>query len=72
MTVTPNRVFLNGETVVLQRFDTLTDLLAKQAITTESGYVIAVNNTIVPNNQWSELVLQDGDHISLFQAIAGG
>ncbi len=33
---------------------------------------VAVNNAIVPRGQWSEFVINDGDRINLFGAIAGG
>ena len=33
---------------------------------------IAVNNAIVPRGQWSEFMLNDGDRINVFGAIAGG
>ncbi|MEH6454060.1 MAG: sulfur carrier protein ThiS [Psychromonas sp.] len=36
------------------------------------GSAIAVNQSIVSRSQWSEYKLNDGDQISLFQAIAGG
>lgn len=36
------------------------------------GSALAVNRTIIPRDQWDHVVLQDGDSILLFQAIAGG
>lgn len=33
---------------------------------------VAVNNAIVPRGQWSEFIINDGDRINLFGAIAGG
>ncbi|WP_300005331.1 sulfur carrier protein ThiS [uncultured Cedecea sp.] len=38
----------------------------------QPGSALAVNQTIIPRSQWGSLVLQDGDAILLFQAIAGG
>ncbi|OIQ48301.1 MAG: thiamine biosynthesis protein ThiS [Gammaproteobacteria bacterium MedPE] len=33
---------------------------------------VAVNNAIVPRGQWSEFIINDGDRINVFGAIAGG
>ncbi|KGY10968.1 thiamine biosynthesis protein ThiS [Vibrio tubiashii] len=38
----------------------------------EMGCVFAINNNVVPRNEWASTVLSQGDRISLFQAIAGG
>jgi sulfur carrier protein len=36
------------------------------------GSAVAVNQAIVSRSQWSEFMINEGDTISLFQAIAGG
>ena len=36
------------------------------------GCVFAINNTVVPRSQWQQTIVNEGDSISLFQAIAGG
>ncbi|WP_159739798.1 sulfur carrier protein ThiS [Vibrio atypicus] len=38
----------------------------------ELGCVFAINNEIIPRSKWHETRLNNGDSISLFQAIAGG
>ncbi|HKN02725.1 MAG TPA: sulfur carrier protein ThiS [Buttiauxella sp.] len=50
---------------------TLENLL-KQLCLMKPGIALALNHTIVPREQWEALLLNDGDHILLFQAIAGG
>ena len=37
-----------------------------------NGLAIAVNEQIVPRQQWAEFQLSEHDNISVFQAIAGG
>ncbi len=37
-----------------------------------NGSAVAVNQSIISRSKWSEFVLNEGDQISLFQAIAGG
>ncbi|NNN46070.1 MULTISPECIES: sulfur carrier protein ThiS [Vibrio] len=36
------------------------------------GCVFAINDNIIPKGLWAKTYLNDGDQISLFQAIAGG
>jgi len=36
------------------------------------GCVFAINEQIIPKGLWSKTFLNEGDQISLFQAIAGG
>ena len=36
------------------------------------GSALAVNQNIIPRDQWDHFAIQDGDTILLFQAIAGG
>lgn len=36
------------------------------------GVALAVNQEVVPASEWPQHILVDGDHIQLFQAIAGG
>ncbi len=38
----------------------------------DTGYVFAINNQVVPRSEWNSTMLAEGDSISLFQAIAGG
>jgi len=36
------------------------------------GIALAINQQIIPREQWDQYTLQDGDSLLLFQAIAGG
>ncbi|ORT48471.1 hypothetical protein ST37_18025 [Vibrio sp. qd031] len=39
----------------------------------ETGHcAIAVNNQVIPRSQWNLTLLNDGDVVSVFNAIAGG
>ncbi|AYN28042.1 MULTISPECIES: sulfur carrier protein ThiS [Buttiauxella] len=38
----------------------------------QPGVALAINQTIIPREQWETYLLNDGDQILLFQAIAGG
>ncbi|ASA55761.1 sulfur carrier protein ThiS [Vibrio gazogenes] len=38
----------------------------------EQGCVFALNEQVMTKSRWSQVMLNDGDQISLFQVIAGG
>ncbi|CAI1184678.1 sulfur carrier protein ThiS [Serratia entomophila] len=38
----------------------------------QPGAALAINQTIIPRADWASHLVQDGDDILLFQAIAGG
>jgi len=38
----------------------------------DQGCVFAINNSIIPRGSWESTKVNEGDVISLFQAIAGG
>ncbi|MBD1391360.1 sulfur carrier protein ThiS [Neiella sp. HB171785] len=65
------KVEVNGEPVELSAQATLMQLLdvLQQDL---SGVAIAVNQTIVPQHDWDDYLLQDRDNIAIFRAIAGG
>jgi len=47
---------------------TLLDVLALNP----AGSALAVNQVIIPRDNWPAHLLEDGDEILLFKAIAGG
>lgn len=65
------KVTLNDQPLELERSISISDLLA-QLDRQQPGSALAINQTIIPRNQWTTHYLQDGDDILLFQAIAGG
>ncbi len=55
----------------------LTDTLTVAALLTgmgqlKPGAAVALNQQILPREQWDQQHVQDGDQILLFQVIAGG
>ncbi len=51
--------------------NTLTELVAELALPT-SGIAIAVNQQIIPKDQWPTFSLQDGQDIIIIKAVCGG
>jgi sulfur carrier protein len=65
------RIQFNDEPLECTEGMTLATLLA-QLEQGKAGVALAVNQTIIPREQWSNYLLREGDTILLFQAIAGG
>ncbi|BDH47583.1 sulfur carrier protein ThiS [Salmonella enterica subsp. enterica serovar Choleraesuis] len=65
------QVWLNDQPIPCLAGIALSQLLA-QLSQPVSGVALAVNDRIVPQNQWANYLLQDNDRILLFQTIAGG
>lgn len=64
-------VTVNGVVQQINQQTTLTSL-QQQLDLPVVGSVFAINDQIIPKGLWSSKVLNEGDRISLFQAIAGG
>lgn len=64
------KLIINGQSqeYVCQDLTALLQILNKPA----NGLAIAVNEQIVPHQQWPQFQLTENDNISIFQAIAGG
>lgn len=65
------RIHFNDESIQCAEHLTLSLLLEEKQLL-RPGTALAVNQTIVPREQWETRLLHDGDQILLFQAIAGG
>ena len=50
---------------------TVHDLLV-QLNQQQAGAALAINQQIIPREQWAQHIVQVGDQILLFQVIAGG
>lgn len=64
-------VILNSKPQSVSIDDDLSSFIQSLDIDTQ-GTALAVNNTIIPRSKWQGHLLNEGDCITLFQAIAGG
>ncbi|MCM2681081.1 sulfur carrier protein ThiS [Echinimonas agarilytica] len=64
-------IFVNSEAVTVPDGASATDVLT-QLESLQTGVAIAINQTIIPQNEWPTKSLSEGDHVALFRAIAGG
>ena len=65
------RITLNEIPMECEETSTIATLLAT-VDRLQPGTALAVNQTIVPRDEWASRALHAGDDILLFQAIAGG
>lgn len=65
------RIHFNDEPMQCVENLTLANLLEQLGLL-KPGTALAVNQTIISRERWETHSLHDGDHILLFQAIAGG
>lgn len=65
------RIIINDQSMEFEAPVTicrLFDILQRQ----QAGTALAINQIIIPRSQWESHLINDGDNILLFQAIAGG
>ncbi len=65
------RILINDQAHHVQPNRSLTAIIEQLSLP-ELGCVFAINNSVIPRSEWSITHLNEGDAISLFQAIAGG
>ncbi|MEZ8880333.1 sulfur carrier protein ThiS [Vibrio lentus] len=64
-------ISINEQSEQVVHSSSLADIFQVLALP-DLGCVFAINNAVVPRSQWQQTVVNEGDAISLFQAIAGG
>lgn len=65
------KLFVNSKETELSG-DAPIQELARQLQLPEKGVAIAVNNKMIPRNEWNSHALQEGDHVTIIKAACGG
>ena len=65
------RITVNDDAMIFTEPVTVSALLAHLE-RSAAGVAVAVNQTIVVRDEWTGFIINDGDQVLLFQAIAGG
>ncbi len=65
------QILLNDTPYPCEPGETVQQLLIRLELD-NPGSALALNQTILPREQWEHHIVQDGDALLLFQAIAGG
>lgn len=64
-------VKINNQSVELVEGTTIRTLAEERRLP-EKGVAVAVNNEMVPRDEWDTHVLKDGDDIVILKAFCGG
>jgi len=66
------KVILNGDSYKTEK-KTLQALFEEtHPDSTSEGKAIAVNNEVIPSDQWDDYEIKDDDRIEVIQAVQGG
>ncbi len=65
-------VFLNNSSLHFSAGTSLLDLLQQQQLSELKGIALAINNSIIPRNNWAQHQLQNMDKIIVITASQGG
>ena len=65
------KIYINQKEIEVQDNISVKELLDMQQIAIE-GTAIAIDNKLVPKNEWNDRILTDGNKITLIRATFGG
>ena len=65
------KIYINQKEIEVQDNISVKELLDMQQIAVE-GTAIAIDNKLVPKNEWNDRILTDGNKITIIRATFGG
>ena len=65
------KIYINQKEIEVQDNISVKELLDMQQIAIE-GTAIAIDNKLVPKNEWNDRTLTDGNKITIIRATFGG
>lgn len=66
------QLIINGQSQSFETVNSLKSLLTSLGIPDDRGVAVAHNSTVVGRDHLSEIHLQEGDHVEIIRATAGG
>ena len=51
---------------------TIRQLLQELDVSLQRGVAVALNNAVIPQSEWDEQALNEGDHVEVIRATQGG
>jgi sulfur carrier protein len=66
------KIKLNSEDYELLEGSTLLDLLVESKLEDKSGIAVALNQLVIPREDWSSREIKEGDNILIIRASQGG
>ena len=65
------KIVVNSKEMEVSDHFTLLQLMTQLDITAQ-GVAVGLNNKLVPKQDWSNVVLQENDHLVIIKAACGG
>ena len=65
------KIYINQKEIETQDSISMKELLDMQQISIE-GTAIAIDNKLVPKNEWNDRILTEGNKITIIRATFGG
>ena len=65
-------VSINNKDFVLNENTNLIFALEQNGIHSQKGIAVAVNNSVIPKNEWPTKILNENDKITIIKATQGG
>lgn len=65
------KIIINQKPVEISQCISLEGVLSELNLSSQ-GMALALNQSIIPQTQWAQTQVGEGDEIDLFQVIAGG
>ncbi len=65
-------VYINDDSTEIKEDTTLQTLIDTTIIKRKKGIAVAVDNQVIPRNQWEHYYLKDESKIVIIQATQGG
>ena len=66
------KITLNGDEIFLQTEVTLSKFLEEKKSLKRSGIAVAINEVVIPKNDWKKVILENNDTILIITAVQGG
>jgi len=65
-------IYINNKLQELKESATLSETLIALNISSQKGIAIAINNNVIPKQDWDIYCLHDNDQVTLIKATQGG
>ncbi|HEY6162758.1 MAG TPA: sulfur carrier protein ThiS [Bacteroidia bacterium] len=65
-------VFVNNKLFDCESAVTVEQVLQKTALSDTRGVAVAVNNVVIPKNDWNNFPLKENDRLVVIKATQGG
>ncbi|MDO8999885.1 MAG: sulfur carrier protein ThiS [Bacteroidota bacterium] len=65
-------ITLNNQTQIISEGTILYDIIFAQLNEKQNGVAVAVNNSVIPKQQWQSTIINQNDKILIIKATQGG